>query len=67
MSGLEVSELTVVYPGKPPITAVDGASLTVDKGEVVALLGPSGCGKSSETPWQTSRRLLSFRATSTRW
>lgn len=47
MSGLEVRELTVVYPGRPPITAVDDVSLKVGKGEVVALLGPSGCGKSS--------------------
>jgi thiamine transport system ATP-binding protein len=47
VTGLQVRELTVVYPGRPPVTAVDSASLEVGKGEVVALLGPSGCGKSS--------------------
>lgn len=47
MSGLEVTDLTVAYPGRPPITAVDRANLSVATGEVVALLGPSGCGKSS--------------------
>ena len=29
------------------VTAVDGASLCLDRGEVVALLGPSGCGKTT--------------------
>jgi iron(III) transport system ATP-binding protein len=29
------------------VTAVDGASLCVGRGEVVALLGPSGCGKTT--------------------
>jgi iron(III) transport system ATP-binding protein len=30
-----------------PTTAVDGASLCVGRGDVVALLGPSGCGKTT--------------------
>ena len=29
------------------VAAVDGASLCVDRGEVVAILGPSGCGKTT--------------------
>jgi iron(III) transport system ATP-binding protein len=29
------------------VTAVDGATLCVDRGDVVALLGPSGCGKTT--------------------
>jgi thiamine transport system ATP-binding protein len=47
VEGLEVRDVTVRYPGTPPIVAVDGVSLTVAKGEILGLLGPSGSGKSS--------------------
>jgi multiple sugar transport system ATP-binding protein len=42
---LELRDLRKTYPGG--VTAVDGLSLTVRRGELVVLVGPSGCGKST--------------------
>jgi thiol reductant ABC exporter CydD subunit len=45
-TGLTVEALRVVYPGRD-VPALDGVTLAVAPGEVVAIAGPSGCGKST--------------------
>jgi peptide/nickel transport system ATP-binding protein len=46
-SQLEVSDLTVTYPGVVPKVALDGINLTVSVGEFVAVVGESGSGKTT--------------------
>jgi multiple sugar transport system ATP-binding protein len=45
MSGIQLDEITKVYPNG--VKAVDGVSLDINEGEFVVLVGPSGCGKST--------------------
>ncbi|WP_236794218.1 ABC transporter ATP-binding protein [Amycolatopsis sp. GM8] len=48
MSLLTIEDLTVKFSsGGTTVTAVDGATLSVDGDEVVGLVGESGCGKST--------------------
>jgi peptide/nickel transport system ATP-binding protein len=49
MSALELQDVVVEYEhrGRAPVRAVAGASLTVERGQIVGLVGESGCGKSS--------------------
>jgi putative ABC transport system ATP-binding protein len=44
---LELTEVTKVYPGQPPVTALDGVTFSVSAGELVAIVGPSGSGKTT--------------------
>jgi putative ABC transport system ATP-binding protein len=44
---LELDRVSRVYPGQPPLRALDRASVTFCAGELVAVVGPSGSGKST--------------------
>ena len=49
MSLLELRDIVVEYQrkGREPVRAVAGATLTLDRGQIVGLVGESGCGKST--------------------
>ena len=49
MSLLELRDVVVEYQrrGRDPVRAVAGASLTVERRQIVGLVGESGCGKST--------------------
>ncbi|WP_420440863.1 ABC transporter ATP-binding protein [Candidatus Poriferisodalis sp.] len=44
---IELRDVTKSYPGSPPVVALDGVSVRIDRGEMVAVVGQSGSGKST--------------------
>lgn len=44
---LQLEDVVKSYAGHPPVHALDGVSLTVNRGELVGIVGPSGSGKST--------------------
>src|SRR6266487_1626340 len=44
---LELDQVGKVYAGNPPVEPVRGVTLTITRGELVAVLGPSGSGKTT--------------------
>jgi putative ABC transport system ATP-binding protein len=44
---LELREVRKIYPGEPPVEPLRGVSLTVARGEMLAIRGKSGSGKST--------------------
>src|SRR4051794_23540715 len=44
---VEARSVTKTYRGKIAVPALNGVDLTIDRGEMVAIMGPSGCGKTT--------------------
>ncbi|MFJ9783698.1 ABC transporter ATP-binding protein [Amycolatopsis sp. NPDC101161] len=47
MAAVSYEQASRIYPGSPPVKAVDKFDLTVPDGEFLVLVGPSGSGKST--------------------
>jgi NitT/TauT family transport system ATP-binding protein len=44
---VRVQQMSVRFPGEPPVVALDRVGLDIAEGEFISLIGPSGCGKTT--------------------
>ncbi|MFD9032004.1 ABC transporter ATP-binding protein [Streptomyces sp. NPDC059567] len=44
---MEFRQVSLTYPGPPPVTALRPCELVVERGEFITIVGPSGSGKST--------------------
>ena len=44
---ISLSNVSKIYEGPPPIKAINGVSIKIDEGELVAIVGESGSGKTT--------------------
>src|SRR5664279_721084 len=47
MADVKYDDASRIYPGSPPVRAVDSLNLDIPDGEFLVLVGPSGSGKST--------------------
>ncbi len=65
-AAIECVDLIKTFPGKPPVEAVRGLSLSIKRGECFGILGPNGAGKTTtleileglQTPTSGTVRIL---------